>query len=152
MRKGKEKKENIGNIQQKKLKILLLDNEQRWHDTIEKELTSYAEEKGFEIEILHAYSPDEAINIYEKEKIKPNLIISDVSMTDIGHVSDKDGIYKFVKPLREKYEYKGKIIVVTSGEFDILVEAFKAGANYCVRKQKLEELKKAIDELEEKKK
>ena len=106
-KKNKEKQRNKVGI--KELKVLLLDDEQKWHDAIEKELNSYAKEKGLKFDLLHAYNPDEALSIYEKEK--PDLIISDVSITDVGHRSDKDGIYKFVKPLREEYNYKGNIIL-----------------------------------------
>lgn len=151
MKKGKESK---GKKESKKeYKVLILDDEQKWHDEVKEELEKYAKEKGLKLNLIDAYNPKEGISYYEKNK--PDLVISDVVMDyeNIGHglMSNKDGIYKFVKPIHEKYQ-KQKIIVMSSNKgFDIAVEAFNAGAKSFVQKQHLDKLREVLEEYEKKK-
>ncbi|MCX8193991.1 MAG: response regulator [Candidatus Pacearchaeota archaeon] len=134
------------------IKILVLDNEKKWHDAVEKILSDYYSKKGIKAEFIHAYNPEDAIKSYEK--FKPQLVISDVCMGPEDHhrawaSTDKDGIDKFVKPIHEKYKNDNIIVMTSDNSFDVAVEALEAGARYHILKQNLNEsLIKSLEEME----
>ena len=145
-------------VKSKQYNVLILDDEQKYHDEVRKELENYAKEKGLKLNLIDTYNPGEALETYEKmvEQGKDfDLVVSDISMgKEFGHghdiYMDKDGLKKFVKPLHDKYNKQKIIVMSSSKDFDIAIDAINAGAGYFVQKPHFEKLKEVMEKLEQK--
>jgi len=137
----------------KKTKILILDDREEYHKQVKEELGKYFGKKGQAYEVKDVFNVKEGLEKYNK--FKPDIVFSDIEIlspeeleeadkeahSHHGHreMKNKDGIYKFLKSIKEKNPEQYVISMSSDKNMDLAIEALKEGANSFIKKSGLKE-------------
>jgi len=136
----------------KKTKVLILDDREKYHKQVKEELGKYFGGKGQEYEVKDVFNIKDGMEEYNK--FKPDIVFSDVEIISQkefkkaqeeershhgGEMKNKDGIYKFLKPIKEKNPEQYIVSMSSVEDMDLAIEALKEGANFFIKKSSLKE-------------